>query len=61
MDDIGKKIARRDFLAGLVLDDEIYLPVFVRAEHEVVIAMAATDRVAAARAVAAIAAHRAAA
>ena len=51
-DRIKKAEARRDFLAALVLEDETYLPLFVRAEQELLIAMAATDKVAAARAIA---------
>lgn len=51
-DRIAKATARRDFLAQLVLVDEIYLPVFLRAEQEVAIAQAAVDPVAAARAIA---------
>lgn len=49
-DQIEKATARRDFLAGLALEDEIYVPLFVRAEQELCIAMSATDKVAAARA-----------
>jgi len=51
-DQIAKATARRDFLARLVLIDEIYLPVFLRAEQELAIALAAVDPVAAARAIA---------
>ena len=47
---IEKATARRDFFAGLALDDENFLPQFVRAEHELSIAMASIDKVAAARA-----------
>lgn len=50
--DIERAKVRREFLAGLVLADELFLPAFIRADQEVTIAMASTDRVAAARAVA---------
>jgi hypothetical protein len=52
MSDLAKDIARRDFLAGLVLMDEVYLPLFERADQEVAISMADIDQVGAARAVA---------
>lgn len=48
---ITAAIARRDFLARLVLIDPAFVPVFERAESNLAIAQAALDPVAAARAI----------
>lgn len=50
--EIEKATARRDFLAGLVLENEYYLPLFERAEQELEIALAGGDKVAMARLIA---------
>jgi len=51
-DRIEKATARRDFLAKLVMVDEVYLPIFVRLDEDLrlLVAMDASDPVAAARA-----------
>lgn len=48
-DRIKKATARRDFLAGLMLDDQYYQPLFERAERELEMAEAGNDKVALAR------------
>lgn len=49
---ITAAIARRDFLARLVLIDPVYLPLFERADQKVFALRAEEDPVAAARAIA---------
>lgn len=51
-DQIAKAIARRDFLAGKVLEDEEYLHLFLWAERRLETLMAGDDKLARARLIA---------